>query len=94
MTPVVTEVYYLRADDDQRQTGLLGWVTFLLDGRYKVEGVTVRRTNKGRTTLSYPFREDVWGRQWSFIHPIDDPTRLAIERQVLARLDLSGEAVR
>jgi len=86
MSPVVSDVRYLRADDDLRATGLLGWVSMLLDGRLRVQGVGVRRTQSGDQTLSFPFRDDGYGKRWHYIFPIDERTRASIERQVFDQL--------
>jgi DNA-binding cell septation regulator SpoVG len=92
VTPRVTEVRFTPADDGLRATGLLGWASFLLDSRLKVEGVGVRRTQNGRFALAFPFRDDGYGKRWHFVYPIDDATRVALEQQVLAGLDLEGLA--
>jgi hypothetical protein len=91
--PRVSEVRFARADDGLRATGLDGWVSFVLDGRFKVEGVGVRRTQSGRPTLAFAYRDDGYGRRWHYLKPINDETRRAIEEQVLAQLDL-GELAR
>jgi hypothetical protein len=92
VTPHVTEVRFQPADDQLRATGLLGWVTCLLDGRIRIGGVAVRRTRGDRLVLSYPFRDDGWGRRWHYLRPIDDATRVSIERQVMAQVDLEEVA--
>jgi hypothetical protein len=86
MTPHVSEVRYLPADADLRATGLLGWVSLLLDGRLRAQGIGVRRTQSGRQTLSFPFRDDGYGKRWHYLFPIDEQTRSSIERQVFEQL--------
>jgi hypothetical protein len=86
MSPHVSEVRFLPADDDLRATGLLGWVSILLDGRLRVQGIGVRRTQSGRPALSFPFRDDGYGKRWHYIFPIDEQTRSSIVRQVFAQL--------
>ena len=72
-------------------TGLLGWASFVLDGRLRIE-VAVRRTRTGRHALSYPVRDDGCGRRWHLLRPVDDATRQELERQVLGAIDLEDPA--
>jgi hypothetical protein len=92
--PVVSEVRFYCADKTQRGSGLLGWATFLLDGRLRVEGIAIRRTAGGRLALAFPFRDDGYGKRWCYLRPINDETRVAIEEQVLGQLDLDREIAR
>ena len=85
-SPVVTEVRPTPAPARLLPTGLLGWVSFVLDPGIQLECVAVRRTQTGRLTLSYPAKDDGWGKRWTFVRPIDNATRREIERQVLAQL--------
>jgi DNA-binding cell septation regulator SpoVG len=68
-----------------------GWCTFVLDDQFKVEGIAVRKTTLGRLALSFPFRQDSFGRRWRYLHPITDQARRSVENQVLALLDLNRE---
>ena len=90
--PFVSEVRYFRADENLRATGLLGWASILLDGRFRVEGIGIRRTSRRQLSLSFPYRDDGFGKRWFYLRPINDETRAAIEEQVLAQLALQ-EAV-
>lgn len=83
---LVDRVSFESASAHDVATGLLGWVRFRLDGRVEVAGVTLRRTLEGRETLSFPTRRDRNGRLHPVVRPLDDATRLSIERQVLAAL--------
>ena len=82
----VTEVRFTPAPARLVPTGLIGWVSFLLDSRIQLERVSVRRTLTGRVALSYPAKDDGWGNRFTFVHPVDDRTRREIERQVLDQL--------
>ena len=86
----VTEVRFAPAPDHLVCSGLIGWSSFVLDGRLRVAGVAVRRTERGRPCLSYPVRDEGVGRRFEYFKPIDDATRRDIERQVLEQL---GEVV-
>ena len=87
---MITEVRLTPAPEHMVPRGMLGWASFLIDGRLHAGGVAVRRSLQGRVYLSYPSRDDGWGRRWDYLKPIDDETRREIERQVLEQL---GEAV-
>lgn len=80
------------ASISDRNRGLLGWLVIEVDGLFRVEGTTLRRTRAGRLTLSFPVRHDSTGRQHSIVRPLDDTARHAIERQVFEALGLSEES--
>ena len=86
----VSDARYTPASETKAATGLLGYTSFLIDGRIRVDGVRVRRTREGRLTLSFPTHEDHNGRKHSIVHPVDDETRVAIERAVFAALGFLG----
>ena len=87
----ITSVGFTNASSADIRTGLLGWLTFVLNDTLMVDGVTVRRTREGRTTLSYPARRDAAGQQHFFIRPIDDGARHDLERQIFAKLGIEQE---
>lgn len=66
--------------------GLLGWVAFTVGDGWRVDGVAIRRTRRGRLALSFPSRVDTCGRE----HPYVLPTRgrRQLEREVLWELGL------
>jgi len=68
--------------------GLLGWASFTIDDRIRLEGVAVRRTVDRRLVLSFPSRLDRQGKKHFLVRPLDDPTRREIEHQVFAQLGL------
>lgn len=70
----------------ERDRGLLGWVSATLDGRLRVDGIAVRRTRRGRLTLSWPCRDDRHGQRHYLLRPIDDVARREIERQIFEAL--------
>ena len=88
MKPLVSDVRLARPSARDRDAGLLGFVSFLLDGMIRIDGVTVRRTADGRQALSFPARRDRDGRDHPYLRPVDDRTRRAIEAQVFASLGL------
>ena len=86
----ISAVRFTPADDRMARTGLLGWISFLLDDQVRISGIAVRRTRQGRMTLSFPSRDDGWGLRWPYVQPISAEVCLDLERQVLERLDLEG----
>ena len=80
------------ASRDDSALGLLGWCSFLLNDRVRVDGVGVRRTREGRLALSWPARTDADGRRHPLVRPIDQEARLDLEAQVLAALGLGRGA--
>ena len=79
------------AGPDLQKTGLLGWVTCTINGCLRLDGITLRRTAAGRLTLSFPARKDRSGVIHPFLKPLDDATRVEIERQILGQLALEAE---
>lgn len=66
--------------------GLLGWVSFTVDGDLVIDGVAVRRTLLGELTISWPWRRDTRGRLHHHVRPLDDEARLELESELLAHL--------
>ena len=90
---VISNVSFSHAAEWRRSTGLLGWVTFILDGCLAVDGVAVRRTTFGLLTLSFPARTDAGGRRHPIVRPLDEETRRDIESQVFSSLGIGQEEV-
>ena len=88
----ITDVRFLAARPDQISTGLLGWVSLVVNVRLRLDGIALRRTADGRLALSFPARRDAAGRQHSYVRPLDDRTRREIEHQVFAALQLEEAA--
>ena len=74
------------------QTGLLGWVTFVVDGTLRVDGVALRRTRDGRFSLSFPVAKYTAEAEYYVIRPVDAESRREVERQIFEALGLK-EAV-
>lgn len=92
-TPALRVRTWLRGTDDDQRAGLLGYVS-LVYGDLVLDGITVRRTNAGQLTLSYPERRDGQGRRHSLIKPVDDDARLRIEKAVFDAATVTEEAQR
>jgi len=85
--PTVTDVYLQAARPEFRDRGVLGWIEFTIAG-LRIQAVTLRRTARGRLTLSYPPRRLVRGHRCFYVRPVDDSTRRHIEREVFRALNL------
>lgn len=76
----------LPAPPEEDARGLLGFVSFLIDGWLRVDGVAVRRKLDGELTLSWPARTDREGKRHPYMRPIDDASRRAVEDAVFAEI--------
>lgn len=88
----ISSVAFTKAGDADVRTGLLGYVTCILNDALMLDGITLRRTADGRLALSYPSRRDGRGRQHPLVRPIGDAVRRDLERQVFAQLGIEEGA--
>jgi len=93
MTSRVSLRTWVRASDADCRSGLLGFVSIFY-GDLILDGITVRRTEAGRLTLSFPERRDSQGRRHTLIRPIDDEARIRIEKAVFDAATVTEEAQR
>lgn len=70
------------------RSGLLGWVSLTLNDSVRLDGLALRRTLRARLTLSFPVRKDRSGNKHPLVRPLDNETRVEIERQVFEALGL------
>lgn len=87
--PRVTDVRLKAATYTAREQGLLGWVSFRIADAILIEGVAVRRTINNSLVLSFPEPTDSRGKRHRPVRPLDDESRLRIERQVFSALDVT-----
>ena len=90
--PRISRVRFAEAEDSDRRAGLLGWIS-LQFGALQLDGITLRRTQADRLTLSFPARRDRQGREHPYVRPLDDEARRHIESQVFRALGV-GEVSR
>ena len=76
---------WAKGTDEDRRHGLLGYLSVFY-GDLILDGIVVRRTADGRYALSFPARTDRAGRRHSYIRPVDDQVRQAVEREILWQL--------
>jgi DNA-binding cell septation regulator SpoVG len=81
---------WIRGTPEDERAGLLGYLSVFY-GALVIDGVTVRRTEAGKLTLSFPERRDGRGRRHNVVRPIDDEARRAIEAAVFAQATVARE---
>ena len=84
----ITDMRLTFSSSEEASSGLLGYVAFTVNGRLRLDGVTVRRTVEGDITLSFPARRDQAGREHPYIRPLDDVTRRELEQAVFGALGI------
>ena len=87
----ITSAAFTNASHSDVRAGLIGYVTCVLNDTLLLDGITLRRTQAGRLTLSYPARRDGAGRQHHVVRPLDDDARRDLERQIFAKLGVEQE---
>ena len=86
-----SNVRMVLASKSDVQRGLIGYVSFRL-GLVEIDGATLRRTQSGVLTLSYPSRRDRNGREHPYLRPRSDEARRQIEHTVFDALGLQPGA--
>lgn len=76
---------WVRGSDEDIRSGLLGYLSVSY-GLLVLDNLTLRKTAAGRFALSFPCRTDRAGKRHSYIRPVDDGARQAIERELLGQL--------
>lgn len=76
---------WVKASEAEIRTGLLGYLSVVY-GDLLLDGLVLRRTADDRYAISFPARTDRNGKRHSFIRPIDNEAREAIERELLWQL--------
>lgn len=90
---VISDVQFTSAPEDLRETGIIGFLKFVVEPGILIDGTAVRRTRDGRWTLSFPRRVAQRGTEHYVIAPINDEVRREIEREVFAALGIDPEGV-
>lgn len=82
----IDHVQFTAAPAVDIEKGLIGYLSCRVNNSLQVNGLVLRRTRTGRPALSFPARTDRCGRQHFYLRPLDETTRLEIERQVFEAL--------
>ena len=73
----VHDLVLTRAGKNEAQRGLLGYLACRV-GALHLDGLTLRRTRRGRLTVSFPCRRDRHGRKHYLVRPADPGVEAAI----------------
>ena len=84
----IGNVVFTAANPDDAQAGLIGWLSAIINGSLRIDGIALRRCRSGRLTLSFPARQDGCGKLRYYLRPIDDPSRREIERQIFSAIGI------
>lgn len=80
----ISEIRFTPADERAIDEGMLGFLTCVVAGVVRLDGIALRRTLSGRLILSFPERKDRAGRSHPYIRPVDEEVRRALEATVVA----------
>jgi DNA-binding cell septation regulator SpoVG len=69
-----------------RRRGLLGYAVVTLNELLVLDAVRVHQTEDGHMRLSFPIRDDRYGRRHGVLRPLNDAVRRDIEHQVFRQL--------
>ncbi|MBL8857576.1 MAG: hypothetical protein JNL28_03605 [Planctomycetes bacterium] len=75
-----------------RARGLRAYVSFDVDGEWRFDGVTLRRTANGDHRISFPARKSRGGAEFPHIVPLVNSRRQEIEDAILNHLAQAGGA--
>jgi DNA-binding cell septation regulator SpoVG len=90
----ITELSVSPASERDSGTGLLAFIAIELDGVIRIDGLTLRRIQGGRMSLSFPSRTSRRGDRHPLVRPRDRAARAAIERTIFDALGIGLEAAR
>lgn len=85
----VTQVRISRVAAAHRERGLLAFAACRLNSAIEIGGLRVVRSKSGTIGILFPAREDRRGRRHALVRPVTPEARAAIERAVLAAVELS-----
>ncbi len=87
---LISDIRFTPASAALRATGLRGWAMCRIDGRWELDGLTVRRSPGGGHELRFPSKTDGKGIDRPYVRPITQEVREAVESQVLQVLRERG----
>lgn len=83
---IVTNVQFKSASETDQETGLLAYLTVEINDGMELDGLTLRRNIEGDLYLSFPCRDDRYGRRHFYSRPLNGEIRADLEDQVLRKL--------
>ena len=87
----ISAVRFAAASDRDVESGLLGWVSFVLGGLLRVDSVCVRRTRSGALTLSWPVHRDRYDIEHLILRPVNDGARRVLESAIFKALGFEAK---
>jgi len=78
----LSQVRLISAPEYLVETGLLGWVSFVLYDSIRIHSVQLRRTADGRLALSFPKKIGRDGTKHPIVKPLNDDVRVWMEDAV------------
>ncbi len=85
--PRISRVRFAPASGAQRLDGMVGWLSFVVNGGLLVDGVALRRAAAdGRPVFVWPAKHDQYGRTHHVLRPVDDEAREHVEDQLLEQV--------
>ena len=88
----ISDVRLKCAPELEVKTGLVGYISLVINDAIVLDGITLRRSSDGRPYLSYPGRSDRRQGRHPYVRPVCDPVRREIERQVFRALGITEAA--
>lgn len=82
----LSDVEFRMASTQDRERGLIGYVSLTVGNCLRLDGLALRRTSEGRTFLAFPSRVDRVGRERPYMRPLSEAVRLLFEDAVTSAL--------
>jgi DNA-binding cell septation regulator SpoVG len=86
----ISDVRFTLGSPADLESGLLGYVSCVLDDRLYVDGITVRKTAAGRVTLSFPEKRTARG-AYPYMRQVNAAARDEIERAIMTSIGLAED---
>ena len=81
----ISEIKINLASNEQ-YPGLKGFVSFILNGMFRIDGISIRKTEKGKLFLMYPCRTSANNSRFFYVNPICKEAKEAVDTAIFARL--------
>jgi DNA-binding cell septation regulator SpoVG len=86
----ISDVRFIQGSAADIESGLLGYVSCIVDDRLYLDGITLRKTADGRLALSFPERRTAKGGAFPYIRPVNAAARKDLEAKIFGAI---GKAV-
>ena len=84
----LSDVRFTAGSPRDRASGLVGFISLVLNDTLVLDGLVLRRTRSGRHALSYPERVDRRGDAHPIVRPRSDAARRELEALVFEALGI------